>query len=205
MGFRPAVFGAADFDADRLASVGRARDDVGSLTGDTAPAACAAADPTPLATSPMAPPTFDATSPTVEAAEPAAEAAIPASFAASVATSDAASAACVARLTICFRPFLAWADASCWSRFDSVARAAIRRFSSLRNSFAALLVGDPPLGFAIDRSSVHRCAASAPSCITSRVVIPMGRRRRASLPRPASELATLDAFLDRSRRALTDP
>ena len=138
----------ADFGA--VAAVLEAVVDVAAVfgvrTGVTAWAAWAAADPTPRAASPTvvaaepaAEPTPRAASPTVLAAEPAAEPASPAIFAASLATSASAATACLRRFAISLRPFEARAAASCLSRFDSVFRADVSRFSSRRSSLAALL------------------------------------------------------------------
>jgi hypothetical protein len=126
------------------------------LTGETAPAAWIAAEPTPLA----APVTA---SPTLAAAEPAAAAAIPPSFAASDATSFAASAACFVRLATSFLPLDPCTVASWCSRFVSVLRAATRAFSSFRNSLAALL-----------ESGVTTPAASTITCATESMTVPAG-------------------------------
>jgi hypothetical protein len=107
------------------------------LSGVTASAAWTAAATTPFAAPPTpfaAPPIA---SPTVLAAEPADEVASDAIRLASEATSDAASSARWRRLAITLAPRGAWAAASWRSRFDSVLRAASRRFSSLRSSFVA--------------------------------------------------------------------
>ena len=113
-----------------------------------------AAEPAPLATAPAAfaaelavraaaPTPFAATIPAPFATDPASLAAVAAAdavnratFAARAATSFAASAACRWRFPTCLRAFCA--DASWRSRFDSVACAAARRFSSLRSSLVSL-------------------------------------------------------------------
>ena len=167
---------------------GRCRRRGRALTGVITVAAWIAAAPTPFAAAEPAPFAAD---PAPLAAAPAAFAALVAplaaaaaaaalsraTLAASDATSVAASAACRWRLPICFRAFSA--DASWRNRFASVARAAARRFSSLRSSLAALF------GLAIGSTSVQRRAARAPSYSKVGRPVETDRRQTASMPRSA--------------------
>jgi hypothetical protein len=104
---RPEGLRAVDFVAD---ADDRRADD--ALTGETAVAARAAADPALLA----APPTTVAAPPAAEPARCAMRLPI-------AATSAVASPACFRRLATCFLPFEVWALASWARRLVSVARA----------------------------------------------------------------------------------
>jgi hypothetical protein len=137
-----------------------------AFTGETAPAAWIAADPTRFTASPTAPPTSTA-------AEPATEAVTAAAFDKSDATSLASSAACRWRLATSLRPFEPCAAASCPRRLVSVARAAARRFSSWRSSFAAFS------RLPIRSTSLPPCGKRRPWRAGRQVChVPMGARSR---------------------------
>jgi hypothetical protein len=111
--------------------------------------ACTAAVPTVRDARPTAPPTAPAADEpaetAVDAADEPAEAAVDAAAAAReatldprAATSDSDSANCRRRFATSFLPLPATALASCFTRLDSILRAAASFFSTFRSSLAAL-------------------------------------------------------------------